>query len=172
VAGSMEVAPPPGVDVVQVESAREMRAAMLDAAAGADVVVMSAAVADFRPAEVAEHKIKKSADSEDAPVVHLVRNPDILAELVAARQASSSQLIVGFAAETGDDEGDVLTHGRAKLKRKGCDLLVVNDVSAGKVFGRAENEVTILDAAGPETSVPAGAKEAVAEAVWDAVVSR
>jgi phosphopantothenoylcysteine decarboxylase / phosphopantothenate---cysteine ligase len=170
VAGAMEVPAPPGADVVRVESALQMRAAMLEAAAAADIVVMAAAVADFRPAEVAGHKIKKSADAQDAPTIRLVRNPDILAELVAQRRPG--QLIVGFAAETGDDDGDVLTHARAKLLRKGCDLLVVNDVSAGRVFGRAENEVTILDAAGPETRVPAGVKESVAEVIWDAVVTR
>jgi phosphopantothenoylcysteine decarboxylase/phosphopantothenate--cysteine ligase len=170
VAGAMEVEAPEGADVIRVESALQMRTAVLDAAASADVVMMAAAVADFRPAEVAGHKIKKSVDSDHAPVVRLVRNPDILAELVASRRPG--QLIVGFAAETGDDAGDVLTHARAKLARKGCDLLVVNDVSAGQVFGRPENQVTILDAAGPETPVPAGIKAVVATLIWDVIVRR
>jgi phosphopantothenoylcysteine decarboxylase/phosphopantothenate--cysteine ligase len=168
VAAPLEVPPPAGADVVRVGSATEMRSAVLAAAAGADAVVMAAAVADFRPAELAEHKIKKSDADESAPVVRLVRNPDILKELVAIRPPG--QVVVGFAAETGDDEGDVLHHAAAKLRRKGCDLLVVNDVSAGKVFGHDTTEVTLLSAAGDVTPVPAGTKSAVADAVWDAVL--
>jgi phosphopantothenoylcysteine decarboxylase/phosphopantothenate--cysteine ligase len=169
VAGSVEVPMPDGVDVVQVGSALEMREAVLAASSSADVVVMAAAVADFRPAEVAEHKIKKTDGTEDAPVVHLVRNPDILAELVTRRQRG--QVVVGFAAETGDPDAGVLEHGRAKLARKGCDLLVLNDVSAGKVFGKPDTEVTLLYPDGRATPVPAGSKETVAQTIWDAVVS-
>jgi phosphopantothenoylcysteine decarboxylase/phosphopantothenate--cysteine ligase len=167
VAGPMEVPAPDGVDVVSVGSALQMREAVHAAAPAADAVVMAAAVADFRPAELAAYKIKKTDGVDDAPVVRLVRNPDILAELVAARRPG--QLVVGFAAETGDAAGGVLDHARAKLARKGCDLLVVNDVSAGKVFGRSETEVTILYPDGRQTPVPAGTKEVVAEAIWDAV---
>jgi phosphopantothenoylcysteine decarboxylase/phosphopantothenate--cysteine ligase len=167
VAGPLEVPVPDGVDVVRVGSALQMRDAVHAAAPAADVVIMAAAVADFRPAEVAEHKIKKADGVDDAPIVRLVRNPDILAELVTARRPG--QLVVGFAAETGDDAGGVLDHARAKLARKGCDLLVVNDVSAGKVFGLAETEVTILRPAGEPIAVPPGSKELVAEAIWDAV---
>lgn len=179
VAGFLEVAVPDGVDLVRVGSALQMREAMHSAAPSADVVVMAAAVADFRPAEVATHKIKKTepgdgsggaANPDAAPVIRLVRNPDILAELVSSRRPG--QLIVGFAAETGDETHSVLDHARAKLARKGCDLLVVNDVSAGKVFGRSENEVTILDRSGAETAVPSGTKDVVAQAIWDAVVRR
>jgi phosphopantothenoylcysteine decarboxylase / phosphopantothenate---cysteine ligase len=169
VAGPLEVPVPDGVDVVRVGSALEMRDAVFVAAAAADVVVMAAAVADFRPAEVAEHKIKKASGSEDAPIVRLVRNPDILAELVARRPPG--QVVVGFAAETGDEAGGVLRHAREKLARKGCDLLVLNDVSAGKVFGRDDTEVTLLYPDGRQSPVPAGPKEVVAEAVWDAVIS-
>jgi phosphopantothenoylcysteine decarboxylase/phosphopantothenate--cysteine ligase len=168
VAAPLEVPPPAGAEVVRVGSATEMRSAVLAAAAEADAVVMAAAVADFRPAELAEHKIKKSEGDDSAPVVRLVRNPDILRELVAARRPG--QVVVGFAAETGDDEGDVLHHATAKLRRKGCDLLVVNDVSEGKVFGHDTTEVTLLSAAGDVTPVPAGTKSAVADAVWDAVL--
>jgi phosphopantothenoylcysteine decarboxylase/phosphopantothenate--cysteine ligase len=170
VAGAMEVPAPSGVaglEVVRVETALEMRDAVHAAAAGADVVVMAAAVADFRPAELAGHKIKKTDDPAEDPVVRLVRNPDILRELVAARRPG--RLVVGFAAETGDESGSVLEHGRAKLARKGCDLLVVNDVSEGKVFGRADTEVTILRAGGGEVEVPPGSKDAVAAAIWDEV---
>ncbi len=81
-------------------------------------------------------------------------------------------MVVGFAAETGDDEGGVLEHGRAKLARKGCDLLVVNDVSAGKVFGSDDTEAVLLGADGTSTSVPAGSKAALADVVWDAVAAR
>jgi phosphopantothenoylcysteine decarboxylase/phosphopantothenate--cysteine ligase len=167
VAGSIEVALPAGVDAVRVETALQMREAMNAAADGADVVVMAAAVADFRPQSVAEHKIKKSADSEDAPVITLVRNPDILAGLVAARRPG--QIVVGFAAETGDESGSALQHATAKLARKGCDLLILNDVAAGKVFGREDTEVTVLAADGTVTPVPAGSKTTVAGAIWDAV---
>jgi phosphopantothenoylcysteine decarboxylase/phosphopantothenate--cysteine ligase len=169
VAGPLEVPVPDGADVVRIGSALEMRDAVFAASAGADVVVMAAAVADFRPAEVAEHKIKKSDGSEDAPIVRLVRNPDILAGLVERR--APGQIVVGFAAETGDESAGVLEHARAKLARKGCDLLVLNDVSAGKVFGREDNEVTLLYPDGRQTPVPSGPKEIVAEAVWDAVVA-
>ena len=132
----------------------------------ADVVVMAAAVADFRPASVAGAKLKKGSAAEPT-AVELVRNPDVLVELVGARPAG--QLVVGFAAETGDAEGDVLTHARAKLARKGVDLLVVNDVSAGRVFGRADNEVTVLGADGSTTPPLPGRKDAVAAGIWDAV---
>src|SRR6478609_10329616 len=113
---------------------------MLAESAGADVVVMAAAVADFRPENAAATKLKKGGAGEPS-AVPLVRNPDVLAELVTKR--APGQLVVGFAAETGDDEGDVLAHARAKLARKGCDLLAVNDVSAGQVFGRADNAATV-----------------------------
>nr|WP_088317246.1 bifunctional phosphopantothenoylcysteine decarboxylase/phosphopantothenate--cysteine ligase CoaBC [Kineosporia sp. R_H_3] len=161
---------PGGVEVTAVGTALELRTAMLAAAGDADVVVMAAAVADFRPAQVAEHKIKKTDDPDDSPVVRLVRNPDILAELVAGRRPG--QVVVGFAAETGDESADVLTHARRKLARKGCDLLVVNDVSGGQVFGQEHNAVTVLDAAGGAVPVPLSTKEAVADAVWDAVRRR
>lgn len=155
---------PAGVDVVRVGTAVQLREAVLKAAADADAVVMAAAVADFRPATYAEGKIKKKDGEEPAPIV-LVRNPDILAE-IGAERASSGQVIVGFAAET----DDVLANGRAKLRRKGCDLLVVNEVGERKTFGAEENEAVILAADGGETPVPYGPKEALADTVWDLVV--
>jgi phosphopantothenoylcysteine decarboxylase/phosphopantothenate--cysteine ligase len=158
---------PAGVQVVRVESALELRSAVLTAAADADAVVMAAAVADFRPADVAEHKIKKRDDGS-APVIELVRNPDILVELAALRRPH--QVVVGFAAETGDADGDVLSHGRAKLVRKGCDLLVVNEVGAGKTFGADTTSAVLLGRDGSEQVVPEGPKEALAHAVWDAVL--
>jgi phosphopantothenoylcysteine decarboxylase / phosphopantothenate---cysteine ligase len=174
---------PAGADVVPVGTTLELREAVFAAAVTADVVVMAAAVADFRPADVADHKIKKSGDPNDAPVVRLVRTPDVLAEVVARRAGGvpGATVVVGFAAETGDEAGDVLHHARAKLARKGCDLLVVNDVSAGKVFGRAQTAVTLLerdpagrDPAGAivEVGSAAGDKDVVADAIWDAVARR
>jgi phosphopantothenoylcysteine decarboxylase/phosphopantothenate--cysteine ligase len=169
VAANVDLPAPFGVRVVGVGTAEELRAAMLAEAGEADVVVMTAAVADFRPESVAASKLKKGGTAEPS-AIPLVRNPDVLAELVTKRTAG--QLVVGFAAETGDDEGDVLTHGRAKLARKGCDLLVVNDVSAGQVFGRPDNAAVVLAADGAVTDIPRGSKDAVAAAVWSVVAPR
>ncbi|MET3902683.1 bifunctional phosphopantothenoylcysteine decarboxylase/phosphopantothenate--cysteine ligase CoaBC [Paenarthrobacter sp. 4246] len=169
VAAHMDVEPPAGVELVRVESALELREAALKAAVDSDVVIMAAAVADFRPADVSDTKIKK-VDGEDAPVVRLIRNPDILHELVERRNAEGGrQLIVGFAAETGDAQGDVLEHATAKLKRKGCDLLVVNQVGIGRVFGQDDNSVVILSGHGAEPQSAAGSKVDVAAAVVDRV---
>jgi phosphopantothenoylcysteine decarboxylase/phosphopantothenate--cysteine ligase len=118
---------------------------------------------------VAATKLKKGSDSEPS-AIPLVRNPDVLAELVTKREAG--QLVVGFAAETGDDEGDVLAHARAKLARKGCDVLVVNDVSGGQVFGRSENAVVVLSVDGGTSDVLAGSKDAVAAGIWTALAPR
>jgi phosphopantothenoylcysteine decarboxylase/phosphopantothenate--cysteine ligase len=164
-AAHMEVPPPAGVEVVTVETALQLREAALAAAADSDVVIMAAAVADFRPAEISGTKIKKRDDAAD-PVITLVRNPDILQELVELRDASgSTQLIVGFAAETGDRHGDVLAYAEAKLKRKGCDLLVVNHVGTDKVFGQDTNSVVILARSGSEPQEAAGTKTEVSAAV-------
>jgi phosphopantothenoylcysteine decarboxylase/phosphopantothenate--cysteine ligase len=167
---------PAGVTVVAVSTALELQAAVEVAAKDADVVVMAAAVADFRPAHYTDAKIKKtfgdpgSPEADAAPTIELVRNPDILAGLVESRGAGASPVIVGFAAETGDETGDVLAHGRDKLARKGCDLLVVNEVGADKTFGQDDNTVHILRQ-GSSDVVDAGpaSKELVAAAVWDAV---
>ncbi|QHK19220.1 bifunctional phosphopantothenoylcysteine decarboxylase/phosphopantothenate--cysteine ligase CoaBC [Pseudarthrobacter psychrotolerans] len=171
VAAHMEVPAPAGVDVVKVETALELREAMLAAAADSDVVIMAAAVADFRPAEISGTKIKKRDDTAD-PVISLVRNPDILQELVELRDHAPEnqatrrrQLIVGFAAETGDGQGDVLSYAEAKLRRKGCDLLVVNHVGTDKVFGQDSNSVVILARSGAEPQLAAGSKTEVSVAV-------
>ena len=166
VAGAMEVDPPAGVRVVRVESAEQMRAAMHEEAGAADVVVMAAAVADFRPEDAGAHKVKRGDGDVALP---LVQNADILRELVESRGEATRPVIVGFAAETGDADGDVLAHGRAKLARKGCDLLVVNDVSGDRVFGQPHNEVVVLGRDGSEVPVPLADKAAVADAIWDAV---
>ncbi|WP_432533403.1 bifunctional phosphopantothenoylcysteine decarboxylase/phosphopantothenate--cysteine ligase CoaBC [Kineococcus arenarius] len=178
VAAHLEVPAPSAVRVVPVGTALELRDAVVAAAADADAVVMAAAVADFRPATRAESKIKKSEDPARDPVVVLERNPDVLAELVAARSTTSAgggtgargPVLVGFAAETGDASGSVLQHGRAKLARKGCDLLVLNEVGEGRGFATATNAVVLLGADGTERTVPESSKDVVADAVWDAVV--
>jgi len=168
-AAHMDVPPPAGVDVVTVETALELREAALHAAADSDVVIMAAAVADFRPADVSGTKIKKRDDAAD-PVISLVRNPDILRELVEIRDAASrNQLIVGFAAETGDADGDVLEYAAAKLRRKACDLLVVNHVGQDKVFGQDSNSVVILSRSGSEPQEASGSKTDVAAAVIDRI---
>jgi phosphopantothenoylcysteine decarboxylase/phosphopantothenate--cysteine ligase len=166
IAANTELPDPAGADVIRVTTARQLREAVLKAASGADAVVMAAAVADFRPAHYAEGKIKKNDGEEPAPL-QLVRNSDILAELSADRP-HPGQVVVGFAAET----DNVLANGRAKLARKGCDLLVVNQVGEDMVFGTEENEAVLLGADGEETPVPYGPKEALADVVWDYVARR
>jgi phosphopantothenoylcysteine decarboxylase/phosphopantothenate--cysteine ligase len=167
-AHTVALAEPAGVDVVHVGTALELRDAVHKAAAAADIVVMAAAVADFRPVDRADHKIKKS-DRDPDPVA-LTRNPDVLAELVGARTAGTlpaNQVIVGFAAETGDESGDVLTHARAKLARKGCDLLVVNAVGDGQAFEVEDNAGWLLAADGDERPIALGSKSQMAAEIWD-----
>lgn len=168
VAANVDLPAPAGAELVEVVTTAELRSAVVAAGENADAVIMAAAPADFRPASEAAAKIKKRADGV-APVIELVENPDILAELVSSR-TSKTPAIVGFAAETGDAEGSVEQHARAKLERKGCDLLVVNDVSGGQVFGEPVNEALILGADGSATPVPRGPKLDVAHAVCDALV--
>lgn len=167
IGANLEVPAPEGVQVTRVVSALELREATLEVSAAADVLIMSAAVADFRPAEFAEFKIKKSADSEDAPVIQLVRNPDILREVVVrrqqAREAGEStlgpKLIVGFAAETGSAEKTPLELGREKLQRKGTDFLAVNTVGVNRGFGTDDNTITLLSTLNDEAPVFSGSKK-------------
>lgn len=160
------VARHPRITLVRASTAADLESAMTDAAATADVVAMVAAVADYRVAEVAAHKLRK----EDGPLqLDLVENPDILAELVAGR--SPGQIIVGFAAETASDDAELLERGRRKRARKGVDLLAVNRVSWDEGFEAAENRVLLLDARGEVVADAAGTKRAVADAVWDAVAA-
>lgn len=169
IAANIEVPAPEGVRVTRVERALELREVVLEASASADVLVMSAAVADFRPAEFAEFKIKKSADSEDAPVINLVRNPDILREVVVRRAQAREggqtcmgpQIIVGFAAETGSAEKTPLELGREKMQRKGADFLAVNTVGVNLGFGTDENTITLLSALTDEEPVLIGSKKDV-----------
>ncbi len=170
VAANVTLPDPVGVKVVRVETTDQLRSEVLSAAVSADAVVMAAAPADFRPSAVSEDKIKKSADGS-APAIELRQNPDILAEL-SAHRPRDPQVVVGFAAETGDRTGSVLDLARAKLARKGCDLLVVNDVSGGAVFGSADNQAVILAADGAAIEVPHGSKTALSHRVWDQVAER
>jgi phosphopantothenoylcysteine decarboxylase / phosphopantothenate---cysteine ligase len=176
VAANTSLPAPDGVDVVPVGTVLELQSAVTAAAKDADVVVMAAAPADFRPAHYSEAKIKKTFTGPDpdadtsAPTIELVRNPDVLAGLVAARGSATSPVIVGFAAETGDATHTVLDHARAKLERKGCDLIVANEVGPDKTFGQDTTTVHILRR-GSDVVTDAGpaSKEAVAATVWDVV---
>jgi phosphopantothenoylcysteine decarboxylase/phosphopantothenate--cysteine ligase len=170
VAANVALPDPAGVKVVAVRSTSELRDAVLSAAAGADAVVMAAAPADFRPVSTSTVKIKKAEDGS-APTIELEQNPDILKEL-SHHRPHEGMVVVGFAAETGDETGGVLDLARAKLARKGCDLLVVNDVSGGAVFGEDDNEAVILGADGTSTPVPRGSKSALAHVIWDSVAAR
>ena len=170
VAGPLGVPVPVGVRHLHVESTAEMQSVVERELPESDVLVMAAAPADYRPRSVSDTKIKKAEDGS-APALELEQNPDILAEISHDR-ARPGSVIVGFAAETGDASSSVLDLARTKLARKGCDLLVVNDVSGGKVFGSPENEAVVLDAAGEATHVPRGAKSALAHAIWDRVAAR
>jgi phosphopantothenoylcysteine decarboxylase / phosphopantothenate---cysteine ligase len=178
VAANVEFPDPAGVKVVKVVSARDMNTAMLAEADAADVIVMTAAVADFRPVARADQKIKK--DGTLPPPIELTENPDILAGLSARRrdqgagpqgtghQGAGGQVIVGFAAETDPD----LYKARGKLARKGCDLLVLNQVGGGQGFGAADNEWTVLAAEGATTPVPRQSKDALADFVLSLVAAR
>lgn len=193
VAAHVEVDLPDGVQVVRVSTAAELGEAVARAATGADAVVMAAAVADFRPVAPATSKVKKD-EGDGAPTLVLERTPDVLAALVAARRdgtVPAGTVLVGFAAETGDENGSVLDHGRAKLLRKGCDAIVVNAVGGGRGFGDVETTATLLERVGPPDAagdggegagdgasvveravVGPGPKADVAAAVWDLVVDR
>ena len=163
---------PAGVEVVHVSSAQQLRDAVSKHAPDVHVLAMAAAVADFRPAHVATAKIKKGA--EDPPAIELIRNDDVLAAAVRARahgQLPNMRAIVGFAAETGDTEGDVLFHARAKLRRKGCDLLVVNAVGDGKAFEVDSNDGWLLASDGTESALQHGSKTLMASRIVDAIVA-
>ena len=165
ISANVSLPDPAGVEIVRVGTTEELRKATLEASGSADVVVMAAAPADFRPAEYAESKIKKAKDGS-APTLRLVTNPDIAAELGDRKR--DGQLLVAFAAET----GNAVAHGRTKLAAKKADLIVVNEVGPDKVFGQETNAVIVLGADGPATEVAQAAKEDVADAVWDVIAAR
>jgi phosphopantothenoylcysteine decarboxylase/phosphopantothenate--cysteine ligase len=185
VAANVALPDPAGTKVTRVVSAREMHDAVLAAAETADAVVMAAAVADYRPAARSAAKIKK--DGQPPEPLRLTENPDILAGLATARNAREAarsahdperaglvppppahQVLVGFAAETDTSP----EQARAKLERKGCDLLVVNPVGNGLGFGTPDNEAVVYGADGTVTPVSRGPKEALADVVWDLVAAR
>jgi phosphopantothenoylcysteine decarboxylase/phosphopantothenate--cysteine ligase len=165
VAANVALPDPAGVKVARVVSAREMQDAVTTAAVGADAVVMAAAVADYRPQDRSAAKLKK--DGQPPSPLRLTENPDILAQLGARREGGPA-ILVGFAAETGTSAGAA----RAKLARKGCDLLVVNPVGNGLGFGTPDNEAVVYGADGTVTQIPRGPKEALADVVWDLVAAR
>jgi phosphopantothenoylcysteine decarboxylase/phosphopantothenate--cysteine ligase len=174
VAANVALPDPAGATVVRVTSACQLREAVLAAAGGADAVVMAAAVADFRPAARRETKIKKTGAAPGP--IELTENPDILRELVRNRDDNRADsvgrrpgpVIVGFGAET----DEVLAAGREKLARKGCDLLVVNEVGNGLAFGTGDNAALVLAADGVVTEIPRVPKEVLADRVWDLVSER
>ena len=185
VAANVALPDPAGTKLTRVVSAREMHEAVLAAAEAADAVVMAAAVADYRPAARSAAKIKK--DGQPPEPLRLTENPDILTGLAAARKAREaarsahdperaglvppaplSQILVGFAAETDTSP----EQARAKLERKGCDLLVVNPVGNGLGFGTPDNEAVVYGADGTVTPVSRGPKEALADVIWDLVAER
>ncbi|MCV7298888.1 bifunctional phosphopantothenoylcysteine decarboxylase/phosphopantothenate--cysteine ligase CoaBC [Mycobacterium barrassiae] len=166
---------PAGVDVVHIGSAAQLKDAVSKHAPDAHVLVMAAAVADFRPTQFQSSKIKKSADPNAAtPIIELSRTDDVLAGTVRARrdgQLPNMRAIVGFAAETGDANGDVLFHARAKLQRKGCDLLVVNAVGENRAFEVDNNDGWLLAADGAESALEHGSKTLMASRIVDAIAA-
>ncbi len=160
---------PVGAELVPVDSARDMLAAVQQASADADVLVMAAAVADFRPATTSEHKIKKSETGDDALTIPMARNPDILLTIRDQRQQTGSpRVVVGFAAES----DDLLANARRKLERKGLDLLVANDITASDAgFAADTNRVIILDRHGSEQNIPLSSKACVSEVIMQRVAA-
>lgn len=173
IAGSIAgLADPAGVTVHRVGSAAALHDAVTHYAAGADVVVMAAAVSDFRPAKMATSKIKKAANISAGLTLELVHTEDVLASVLGQRAEGvlpSLRVIVGFAAETGDDSSDVLAYARAKLAHKACDLLVVNAVGEGRAFDVDSNSGWLLGADGTETVIEHGSKTLMASRIVDAI---
>ena len=168
------LADPAGVHMLSITSAAQLHEAVSKHAPDADVLVMAAAVADFRPAHPAASKIKKTVGETEARSVELVRTDDVLADTVRRRadgQLPRMRAIVGFAAETGDAQGDVLFHARTKLTRKACDLLVVNAVGDGRAFEVDSNDGWLLGSDGTEVVLEHGSKTLMASRIVDAVTA-
>ncbi len=163
IAAHVDLPEPAGVELVRVGTTEELRKATVAAAQSADVVVMAAAPADFRPVRYRSSKIKKTDDGA-VPTLELVANPDIAAELGAAKRPG--QVLVAFAAET----DDALANGAAKLVRKRADLIVVNEVGGQLGFGTEDNAATVLGADGSVLELGRRPKAELADAVWDLVV--
>lgn len=161
-----ELEAPSGAEIVRVRTTRDMQREMMERAPEADVEVMAAAVADFRPAAESDTKLKKGKSDDALATLRLTENPDILKSLVEMREDGASRaVIIGFAAET-DHE---LENGRAKLARKGADMLMLNSVAGGGVFGQARNRGWLLSADGGVEEIPDSTKHEVAVRIWDAV---
>jgi phosphopantothenoylcysteine decarboxylase/phosphopantothenate--cysteine ligase len=174
VSANVELPDVAGITIARVRTAAELEVAVLEASASADAVVMTAAVADFRPIQMQASKIKKQDDADPEPL-KLTRNNDVLAELVRRRDRGGAgtsvanyQVIVGFAAET----DDVMRHGQEKLRRKGCDLLVVNEVGNGQGFEVDHNRAVVLGADGSSVEIPLGSKDSLAHQLWDLISPR
>jgi len=167
IGANLEVDVPGSIDVRHVGTTLELHDAVVEAATAADVVIMAAAVADYRPESVAESKIKKEQHGEQL-VLTLVRNPDILQELSASRPAG--QVVIGFAAETETDRGALLELARAKIARKGCDYLVVNSVGWTTGFATESNEITVVSGSGDIVGEAAGSKKLVADRILDVLI--
>lgn len=170
VAGSIDAPLPAGVEIERVESAEDLHHAMTARLESSDVIVMAAAVADFRPVQASAAKLKKEETGESLSLA-LIQTVDVLADL-CDRRSGTAPLIVGFAAETAASPEALVALGRSKLARKGCDLLVVNEVGTEDVFGSTANAVTILGSDGSLSHIPRMAKDAIADAIWDAVAHR
>lgn len=165
---------PEQVEIVKVVSALQLRDAVHEAGRSAQVIVMCAAVADFRPKTYAGFKLKKSTDSGETDksyTLELVENPDILAGL-ASQRLNEGQVIVGFAAETGDEHTSALEYGRRKALKKGADLLAVNTVGATSGFGDVANEIHVLDSHGQQVGHSAGSKLQVARDLVELIAQR
>ena len=164
IAANLEIAAPTSITVERVSTTLELRDAVVSAAESADVVIMAAAVADYRPETVADSKIKKETQGDEL-ILRLVKNPDILQGLSASRR--DGQVIVGFAAETEQDDTKLLELGRAKVARKGADYLVLNRVGWTEGFATESNTVVVLDARGDRVSEASGSKQSVADRILD-----
>jgi phosphopantothenoylcysteine decarboxylase / phosphopantothenate---cysteine ligase len=168
VAANVGMPAPPGTEVEAVSSTADLAQAMAVVAKDADIAIMAAAPADFTPAAASDTKIKKSADG--GLELTLVQTVDVLASLVAAR-TDSQQVLVGFAAETPSDGQTLIDLGRAKLARKGCDLLVLNEVGPNLVFGQPDNKIILLTREGA-TGPIAGSKDTLAHQIWDEALAQ
>jgi phosphopantothenoylcysteine decarboxylase / phosphopantothenate---cysteine ligase len=167
VAANVGMPAPPGTEVEAVNSTADLAQAMAVAAKDADIAIMAAAPADFTPANTSDTKIKKSADV--GLELTLVQTVDVLVSLAKAR-TDSRQVLVGFAAETPSDGQTLLDLGYAKLKRKGCDMLVLNEVGPNLAFGQPDNQITILTSEGASGPL-AGSKDTLAHRIWDDALS-
>jgi phosphopantothenoylcysteine decarboxylase/phosphopantothenate--cysteine ligase len=168
VAANVGMPAPPGTEVEAVSSTADLAQAMAVVAKDADIAIMAAAPADFTPAAASDTKIKKSADG--GLELTLIQTVDVLASLVAAR-TDSQQVLVGFAAETPSDGQTLIDLGRAKLARKGCDLLVLNEVGPNLVFGQPDNKIILLTREGA-TGPIAGSKDTLAHQIWDEAIAQ